>query len=224
MFFVNEIDVLALRGVGDAAGIDARVIHDGLSRASLHTHEAEVAAELYLVVGNVAKLQTPLADEADAFAGACLVRQPYLPRKACYLRAAKDFYGVEGKTVAVVHPARLRTPEFCIKIVRIMGMALGVLPERLRTPDVCAEAVRNSTPALQFVPEALKTPEMCMDAVKQDGLALQAVPERLMTEEMCVTAVLRVPEALRWVPDRLKTEALCQACKATTEGGKSNEV
>ena len=63
-----------------------------------------------------------------------------------------------------------------------------------------------------------------MDAVKQDGLALQAVPERLMTEEMCVTAVLRVPEALRWVPDRLKTEALCQACKATTEGGKSNEV
>jgi len=107
-------------------------------------------------------------------------------------------------------PEKFRTAEVCLEAVKQNGYALECLPKKLRTTELCFEAVKQCGRALSEVPENLKTPELCFEAVKQEGMAIQDVPTKLRTAEICLVAVKQTGwKAFQYVPKNLKTLELC---------------
>lgn len=70
-------------------------------------------------------------------------------------------------------------------------VSLRCIPEPLRTPELCVRAVRVNPEALDYVPDNIKTPEFCMMAVKRHWQALKFVPEQWLTEDICMAALLQ---------------------------------
>jgi hypothetical protein len=51
---------------------------------------------------------------------------------------------------------KLRTPDFCSKLVSLNGLALELVPNELKTTELCQAAVKENEEALQFVPKKIK--------------------------------------------------------------------
>jgi hypothetical protein len=54
-----------------------------------------------------------------------------------------------------VLPEKLRTADFCNKLVALNGLALELVPDELKTTELCQTAVKENKDALQFVPQAV---------------------------------------------------------------------
>lgn len=106
---------------------------------------------------------------------------------------------------------RNKTPELCMKMVKIRGELLRYVPEQ--NDELCMEAVKQNGLALEFVRN--KTRDICMEAVKQNGISIKYIDERL--PEICKIAVESNPYALEYV--HVQTPEMCM--NAVTKDGNT---
>jgi len=128
---------------------------------------------------------------------------PELPDEESCRKAVRN----DDSALAVL-PDEVKTYELCVEALVCdygIGPVLSHVPERLKTPDFCLRSVRINGNNLAGVPESLMTYELCLEAVRNNPFSLQCVSLHLMSNELALLAVRKWGDTLEFVPLPFRT-------------------
>lgn len=106
-------------------------------------------------------------------------------------------------------PEKYRTPECCMKAVKMDCRAVVFVPQHCWVQGIANRAFEQKHDIFQCISPEYRSAEMCREYVREDPRNIRFVPTKNCTYEMCWSAVNYDPAMLKFVPREQKTHDLC---------------
>lgn len=105
-------------------------------------------------------------------------------------------------------PARFRTPEFHIKMVKNFPLLLSKINTDELTKEICDAAFESSVNVFRLIPLKFTDENMILKAIEADEKNMIIVPEDMKTPKIFELGIKKTWSTIKYIPNNLLTEEL----------------